>query len=377
MSEQIEDKYISTFILHALGDTIGFKNGEWEFYEGKEYPTYSFGINLEKLYEFIDLGGINDINLENWRVSDDTLLHMAIGNSLLSDYRNIDQLNEKTVENLIEKFKQMRKEKESRYSGYTTNKYIDKILNGSAWKDFKFDKMAGGNGAAMRCHCIGLAFHGEENRDQLIQYAINSSQMTHPNPIGWLGGLSVALFTAFAIEKIHIYQWPQKMLEIVESNEVKKYIIESVKSTDSNTEQSAYMHFISAWKTYLETRFVEGKPVKTKSQSNVTQRIRYYSLIFEHHFSQPTFLGTSGYDTVIIAYDCLIDAEANWEKLVVYAMLNSLDSDTIGAIAGGFYGAIYGSSGVPKNNLKYLEYYDELKKIGMGIYKKFYLRERI
>jgi len=83
-------------------------------------------------------------------------------------------------------------------------------------------------------------------------------------------------------------------------------------------------------------------------------------------------VGASGIDSVIIAYDCLIDAGNKWEKLVVYSMLHNGDTDTTGCIAAAFYGAVYGFGEVNKNVLKYLEYKDELTKLGKGLYKKYY-----
>ena len=52
---------------------------------------------------------------------------------------------------------------------------------------------------------------------------------------------------------------------------------------------------------------------------------------------------------MIMAYDALLDCNGNWEKLIVYAILHIGDSDTIGAVAGGLYGAVYGFGDVPEN----------------------------
>ena len=41
-----KEKYIYTMILHALGDTIGFKNGEWEFNFGKKNITLDMTLEL-------------------------------------------------------------------------------------------------------------------------------------------------------------------------------------------------------------------------------------------------------------------------------------------------------------------------------------------
>jgi ADP-ribosylarginine hydrolase len=369
MSKEIEEKYISTMLLHALGDTIGFKNGEWEFYQKNNL----YGSTLEKLYEFIDLGGINHINLKNWIVSDDTILHMAIARSLLMPYNNFDDLENNTVKMIVKSNDVMQndiKNNKNRYIGNSVEKHSFLLKENNNWKNFEFDKMGGGNGASMRNNCIGLAFFGKNNRDKLINYAINSSKMTHVNPIGWLGGLSTALFTSFILEDINIQKWIPEMLQIIESENVKKYL-----NPNNKEEQLAFDEFVQCWKTYYESRFIRGKLIKPKSHSNLIQRLIFYNNIFD--INPLSKMGLSGYAAVIVAYDCLLDSGNNWEKLVIYSMINVFDSDTIGAIAGGLFGTLYGMKNVPNENLKYLEFKDNLIKIGKLLYKKYFKNEKI
>lgn len=371
MSKQIEEKYIATLLLHALGDTIGFKNGEWEFFSN----TSSQGATLEKMYEFIDLGGINDIDLKDWNVSDDTILHMAIAKSLILSKDENDELENCAVEQIIKAVDGMIEDKKNgndRYVGNAVYKHIIAIKNGHDWRSFEFDPIGGGNGAAMRNNCIGLAFFGEENRDKLIRYAINSSKITHVNPIGWLGGLSTALFTAFIMENIHINKWVPIMLKIIESDSVRKYVDQKNKQ-----ESDAYEQFVQCWKTYLDSRFANGIPTKTKSHTNLTQRLVFYNNIFDVTKAGIGKMGLSGYSAVIVAYDCLLDAGNKWEKLIVYTTINNFDSDTIGAIAGGLFGTLYGLHNIPEGNLKYIEFKDKLIKIGKLLYKKYFKRERL
>lgn len=370
MNVKIRDRYNATMVLHALGDTIGFKNGKWEF-----FPNNSvYNATLEKLYEFIDLGGINLINLKDWNVSDDTLLHMSIARSLiLVDTNDMTSLITLTSQNLVKTRNAMEKDKDNginRYIGNSVNRHLLLIQNGMNWRKFEFDPLGGGNGAAMRCNCIGLAFFGAENRDKLIQYAIESSKMTHPNPIGWLGGLSTALFTAFAIEGISITKWIPLMISLLENIVRKRYI-----NTTNEQEYNAYEQFIQCWKTYYDSRFSNGEPIKMKSHLNLIQRLIFYNNIFE--INTGSKMGLSGYSAVIVAYDCLLDSGDNWEKLVIYAMINNFDSDTIGSIAGGLYGTLYGFKNVPENNLKYIEKKEKLMKIGNLLYKKYFLQEKL
>jgi hypothetical protein len=76
-----KNKYDNVMLLHALGDTIGFYNGIFEFNFFQSDQNYK--ITMEIVFEFIRLGGYSGINLERWNVSDDTLFHIAIAHSLL------------------------------------------------------------------------------------------------------------------------------------------------------------------------------------------------------------------------------------------------------------------------------------------------------
>jgi len=80
------DKVLACFLLHALGDTIGYKNGDWEFNYGKKKLSNMY--TLELVYEFIELGGVTGINLEGWNISDDTILHLAIARSFLGEFES-------------------------------------------------------------------------------------------------------------------------------------------------------------------------------------------------------------------------------------------------------------------------------------------------
>lgn len=100
-------------------------------------------------------------------------------------------------------------------------------------------------------------------------------------------------------------------------------------------------------------------------------RARYYYENFTKEDRGINQIGASGLSVMIMAYDSLLDCDGKWEKLVFYAILNPGDSDTVGAIAGGLYGAVYGFGDVPENMLKYLEDKDTLIKLGKELHVRF------
>jgi ADP-ribosylarginine hydrolase len=367
----IKDKYIACMVLHAVGDTVGFKNGEWEFKRGGVERT------LEKLYEFIDLGGINHISLENWNVSDDTIMHMKTAESILSNYNSINSLGKILKDNFLVAYNSFFNEGlEKRMPGKSTLDSI-KILD-----NIPYDFYSGGSGASMRSLCIGLALYGENNRDKLIQIAIESGRMTNNSASGYLGALASALFTALAIEGVKINDWPFILLELFDSGKITKYI----KSSGRDIKEYDRDHhvFIDKWHRYVEDKFDDDrKPIIRKSNRNLVYRTNYYFETFG--FNMPSdkpdseyvnvktmFIGSGGDDSVIIAYDCLIDSGMNWEKLVIYAMLHMGDTDTTGAIAAGLYGALYGMKNIPENFIANLEFKKEITELGIKLFNKFY-----
>lgn len=361
----MEDRYKACIILHAVGDTIGFKNGEWEFKPGHtEKP-------LEKLYEYVDLGGINHIPQKGWLVSDDTILHIKTAESILENYDTINKLGDILKNKYIEAYEQFYDEGlKVRFPGITTLNSIKRLINGGNWDDMPYDINAGGSGASMRTLCLGLAFHGQDKRYKLIQISIESSRITHNSTVGYLGGMTSALFTAFAIEGVDLLKWPTMLLELFSKGIIGAYIKKSNRGYDEFINDSHI--FINKWKRYVEDKFDEaGNPIKRRSTKNLVYRTKYYydnfGFIKEGHY----FPGSGGDDSVIIAYDCLLDAGDSWEKLVVYSMLHGGDTDTTGSIAAGWWGALKGFHDVPESATQYLEYKDQLESIGKKLFNKY------
>lgn len=359
------DKFKACMLVHALGDTIGYKNSEWEFMN-----------SLDKAYEFISLGGVNHISFKDWTVSDDTILHIKLAQSLLTNYNSINTLCENFSLKLIEAYDEFAKEGfNKRAPGNITLNSIRNIKNGIAWNAQVYNINSGGSGASMRTACVGLAYNTEDQLDTLIQVAIETSRITHNSAVGYLGGLVTALFTSYAIQQLPIESWPFRLLELYESKRIQKYIV--LVGRDVKEFESDSIIFFEKWKIYVKDKFRDGEVIHRKSSINLYLRGKYYQEKFGYVSSVSTdkhyqFPGSGGDDSVIISYDCLLDSKNNWEKLIFYAMLHVGDTDTTGSIAGAWYGAYYGFEDIPSSHLEYLEYKNELEKLGTELYEKFH-----
>ena len=117
----------------------------------------------------------------------------------------------------------------------------------------------------MRTFPIGLRYYKDEDIDKLIDISIISSKLTHNSPIGFLGGLSSAYFVKLAINKIDIKKWPYLLIELFESEKIKKYI-------DINNDEMYfdYRSTIRIWKKYVEIYFNSNNdPVTIKLKTNL------------------------------------------------------------------------------------------------------------
>jgi ADP-ribosylarginine hydrolase len=382
----LKEKFHAIMTLHALGDTIGFKNGDWEFnYEYGHHDRERLEILdyvNELIYEFISLGGVNGIDLSDWKVSDDTFFHLAVAKTMLK-YEKEEGISDNFIHytkmKLWETARRMWDEADgsyvdrngknvqfNRYIGETTSENISKFTDKNDARNAKYNDFAGGNGAAMRTLVIGMCLRGEKNRDDLISVSVTNSQLTHNNSIGYLAGFNAALFTALALEGVEIKKWPYILLEYLLSDKLKSFL--SLKNLDQAYDHNVY---IRNWQKYIDTKFdKDGNPIKARANTNPMHRIRYYHDNF-YKGGLSRQIGDSGYLCMIMAYDALLDCDGFWEKIIVYGMLHSGDSDTVGAVAGGLYAAVYGFGDVPSNMLKYIEVKNELKKISESLFKKF------
>lgn len=363
----IDEKIKAIMLLHALGDTIGFKNGEWEFNGFNE--KVDFDYTNEIIYEFIDLGGVNGINLKDWNVSDDTFLHIAVAKALLKANKGINfdvkTFLSKSKKYFTIEYDNMIIDKENnkdRYIGITTEKSIK-----NKFKHDEYDKTGGGNGSAMRTPIIGAIFSTKDKYELLIETSMKNSQLTHNNSIGILAGFTIAYFIHLAMQKIHINKWAYKLIKAIEKPIIKKYF-----TTDD--ELSDYHNFLNQWYSYYAYKFtIPDKPNKTRADSNPIHRIRHFYELNKSNDNK--LIGGSGHLCTIMAYDAVLMCDGKWEKLIVYSMLHIGDSDTIGAIAGALYGAIYDFGDVPKHMLKYIERRSELIKVSEELTKSFFNNE--
>ncbi len=349
-----------------IGDIIGFGNGkvEFNFFDKKADLQQVQNFTLNHVFNFIKDGGFSNFDFSNLIVSDDSILALAVFDAIKKTYKTdaesiIEAIKKNIIKYVINDDKQ-----DKRYYGETTINSLQLIKKGKDWKEFKYSKHAGGCGASIRSMSIGFYLNGAKNLNKLIEVSIQSSRITHNNGIGYIGGFMSAYFTSLAIDNVNPIEWINFLLNILKDNIIKTFIIETVCKV--YPDQCDYHMNDLKTITYLldkykNDRFAKGKLI----QSEVYNHLYFRPQLFNQDYNikdDDVNIGSNGFDSVLYAYDALLESNGNFEKLIYYSMLHYGDSDSTGCIAGAFFGAYYGNINLPKNydNFNYLDKLDEL-----------------
>lgn len=345
-------KYKASMVLAGVGDAIGYCRGEWEFCRS--------GVRIHE--SLSKLGGLENIkiNPRQWMVSDDTVMHLATAEALVSKWQSREQL----IDKLAAQYKACFSDMAGRAPGLTCGSSVHQLRPGRPRGcEIPFNPRGGGCGAAMRSAPIGLYYSRPEDLADLVAISIESGRLTHNHPTGFLGSLATALFVAYSVQKKPLVEWGAGLMDTLDT--ALSYIEQVGRDMKQNKEHWDY--FKTSWEDYLNLRGIrDGKSSPTFPEKySVPERDAFYKSV--------SFSGTggaSGHDAPMIAYDALLSSGDSWFELCSRGMLHGGDSDSTGIIVGACWGAMRGYEGVPENHYKDLEYRDRLEKLGAKLLEK-------
>lgn len=354
-------------VLAAVGDALGYRRGRWEFLKD--------GPMIHK--QFQKMGGFQGLKISNhkeWPVSDDTVMHLATAEALTDD-RSLKLTEFKDrITFMTEKYIDCMRDMKGRAPGLKCMSSLS-TLNGCAdkWDQMRYDNAGGGCGGSMRAMAIGLRYAGPENREDLIRYSVESGRITHNHVNGFMGAVISAAFTAYAIEDVPVHKWGHLLL-----NELIPQTMHYLQQCQRDWEliQRDMKKLEAKFLDYITERGIadgNSEPVFPEKYG-VKERDQFYK-----KWSYSGWAGSSGDDSVIIAYDALLGAKNNWETLVERGVLHYGDNDSTGSICCAWYGAAYGYPDGTKyrNNWENVEYESRLKKQAQLLYDLYSKKNEI
>ncbi|MEQ2190141.1 hypothetical protein GOODEAATRI_032712 [Goodea atripinnis] len=150
------EHYTAAMVLSGAGDALGYRNQLWEYNES--------GPAIHR--ELQELGGLKNIKVElpDWPVSDDTVLHLATAEGLatgLQIEQIVSVLTGKTGEELLHevaaRYVEAMKDMDGRKPGPSSILGVSQLKPGEE-EGYRvpYNPDGTGCGAAMRSMCIGL-----------------------------------------------------------------------------------------------------------------------------------------------------------------------------------------------------------------------------
>ena len=352
-----QERYEAAMVLAGAGDAIGYKNGSWEFcHSGQQIHQ-----------QLASLGGVDRIEVDprRWMVSDDTVMHIATAEALVSDWAGRKEL----YHSLARHYKACMRDMAGRAPGGTTTASCHLLKPGVPnGYSIPFNSRGGGCGAAMRAAPIGLFYPEPGQIRDLVAVAVESGRMTHNHPTGYLGSLATALFVSYGIQRKPLAEWGAGLVQTLDL--AWEYVEECGRDVGEN--RSHWSYFKENWTGYLQTRgILDGQTEPAfPDKYGVAERDAFYKSL-----SYGGWGGASGHDAPMIAYDALLGSGESWSELVHRAVLHGGDSDSTGIIAAASWGAMHGFRGVPRANYEKLEYADRLRRLAAEIHKRAVIKE--
>ena len=268
---------------------------------------------------------------------------------------------------------------DKRGSGINTINILEKIKRLQSIYKLDYKESAGGNGAAMRTSVIGLIYYQEKDVDKLIENSIVASRVTHNYSLGFLGGLVTALFTSYAVRDIPPWDWVDMLLNLYNDGKIDNYM----KKTNIYKEYLKDKDiFFDKWEQYKEQKLSNFIKIDNINLHKFIGRLdfldEYNSYTFRDNKKNYARYGASGISCLIVAYDSLLmsyggnkrpldsnfkNLKVSLDSLIFFSCLHFGDNDTTGAVAGAWYGALYGFKNFDTKKLEQLEFKSKLDNL--------------
>ena len=368
-----KNKVEGCLLISSLLETLGYFNSKWEFNYGNKIDTVKEGVIMN--YFFINnyqmIGKVENIDFTELKSSDDTILIIATGEAVVNGGGEKNY-----IESYLKYYDQLKDE--IRQSGISTLSSLEKIRLNKNIKAIEYSSSHGGNGAAIRTAPIGLKYYNDY--DKVCQEALIASLVTHNYPMGYLGGIITALFTAYAVNDINPFEWSINLLKLHKQ----QFFYKLIKKYSNNDQTKDINEYFLYWEKYNNDRLTKMQyrllPIFINPSYKTMDLTNYTNIEYLTKMKGYEKMGGSGLEAVILAYDNLllsaipktinnklgVDTKNpifDWETLLYNNVFFFGDNDSISAISGSWFGALCGIDKFPKDKFKELEFYTQIQKI--------------
>ena len=303
MTISLRSKFLGAMIGSAIGDAIG----ELAFRHPDKKRL------LEAIHQTHEL-----------RYTDDTAMAIGLAQSLI-ERGDIDQ------EHIGQTFhKNYLKEPWRGYASGPPTIFSLVERDGISYREAARSLFGGqgslGNGAAMRIVPVGILFHG---RDDLLDKARLSAEVTHAHPMGMDGAAiqAMAISMAVDLDPVEAFPWHEFIDRLILASQTKEIRTK-----------------IKLVKDLLSNQSSPGEAARKIGRS------------------------VAVHESIPFAVFSFLRHPKSFESCLMCAVLNGGDRDTLGAMAGAISGAYLGIDAIPPQWISRLENRTLIEKLAIDLY---------
>lgn len=290
------DQFRGCILGLACGDAAGYPV---EFYRSRQ-----------EILDFTNGTGVTGLP-DPALYTDDTQMTICVAEALLEGGDEIDPFMKALSKRFIDWLKMQDDPSKRRAPGNTCVQACVKLLAGLDWEHSGIPQSLG-CGSAMRSAPIGLYY---DKTEVIVDFAINSSRITHPHELAMCGAVGNAIITRYALDEVPAGLWANDLLKIA----------------------SISHEFTELMQTAAEEAAFKAHPADFVLSSECLGE------------------GWTGHEAVASALYCCMMHPESYKDAVLLGANAVGDSDSIACIAGGWMGAKLGVGAIPKEWVEKIE----------------------
>ncbi|XP_071476878.1 ADP-ribosylhydrolase ARH1-like [Diadema antillarum] len=347
------ESFQAALTLGMTGSAFGSRNEDWGHAES----------SAEKQRVVQQLGGVGAITVgpPAWPVPEESVFTVATVQSVATGKTGGDLIRDIAMRYADSLATDMHNRPISTYMLREVSRLQPADLEDGIFQDY--NDHATHSSAALRGLCAGLRYHKAKHVRELVAATVDIARILHHHPVAYMGAVTAALFTSYAIQEKEMREWGAGLLTTL------PMILEFVASSGRDVIQnmSTYQVFEQTWREYLHMRGITDG----ERQPNFPRKydIKKRDMLYQSFALPNKELGSTGLDATLIAYDALLSSGSSWEALCNNSMFHSGQGKVSGALAASWWGIQHGFSPVPLCNYNHVEFKDRLLECASKLYE--------